>query len=395
MTSWLEGSLKEKLYRNVDAERCARTRRGVGAIHHEPGHRVSGNAALQAHLGSLEHDLAVVRAVVEHATGGRCNSKRQHVGFLSFTTEPVALNPSSVRYAATPIHAIPIIRENGAGATKTRPSTRRSVLNGPRHPPIPWLPLSAVSRALGHQSASRGTDVKMNDPVENAKRLAAYKAVDNHVVDGIIGIGSGSTVVYAVERLAQRVKDEGLDVICVPSSFQAKQLIVENGLRLGDLEMHPELKVAIDGADEADHQLTLIKGGGGCLTQEKILASCAEQFIVIADYRKASKSLGEQWKKGVPIEVIPSSYRPVAQKIEKLLGGKSELRMSGSSKAGPVVTDNGNFILDWRFEGAHDWKEVETTLNMIPGVVENGLFVGMAKKAYFGMSDGSVMEQSV
>lgn len=110
-------------------------------------------------------------------------------------------------------------------------------------------------------------------------------------------------MVYAVERLAQRVRDEKLDVICIPSSFQAKQLIVENGLRLGDLEMHPEvqhfkqvmithflidvsqLKVAIDGADECDEKLTLIKGGGGCLTQEKILVSCAEQFIVIADYR--------------------------------------------------------------------------------------------------------------
>lgn len=115
---------------------------------------------------------------------------------------------------------------------------------------------------------------------------------------------------YAVERLAQRVREEGLEVICVPSSFQAKQLIIQHGLKLGDLEMHPEvlfffflfllkfiytiylcdhnlpqLKVTIDGADESDLQLTLIKGGGGCLTQEKILASCAEEFIVIADYR--------------------------------------------------------------------------------------------------------------
>ncbi|XP_046453852.1 ribose-5-phosphate isomerase-like isoform X1 [Daphnia pulex] len=252
----------------------------------------------------------------------------------------------------------------------------------------------AFNRAIGYRS-SRTTDVKMNDPVENAKRLAAFKAVDNHVVDGVIGIGSGSTVVYAVERLAQRVKDEGLEVICVPSSFQAKQLIIQYGLKLGDLEMNPELKVTIDGADESDTMLTLIKGGGGCLTQEKILASCAEEFIVIADYRKASTNLGEQWRKGIPIEVIPGAYRVVYQKIEKLLGGKSELRMSGSSKAGPVVTDNGNFLLDWNFESVKDWKHVENCLNMIPGVVENGLFVGMARKAYFGMSDGTVMERNV
>nr|CAG4641901.1 EOG090X0ACL [Eurycercus lamellatus] len=234
-----------------------------------------------------------------------------------------------------------------------------------------------------------------NGLVENAKRLAAYRAVDNHVVGGVIGIGSGSTVIYAVERLAERVRDEGLEIICVPSSFQAKQLIIDHNLTLGDLERHPELKVAIDGADESDNQLTLIKGGGGCLTQEKILASCAEEFIVIADFRKASQTLGEQWSKGIPVEVIPSAYRAVCNRIEKILGGKSELRMSGSSKAGPVVTDNGNFLLDWKFEGPKTWKNVEVSLNMIPGIVENGLFVGMASKAYFGMSDGTVMELSV
>nr|CAG4648788.1 EOG090X0ACL [Polyphemus pediculus] len=235
----------------------------------------------------------------------------------------------------------------------------------------------------------------MSDLVEHAKKLAAFKAVDNHVVNGVIGIGSGSTVVYAVERLAQRVKDEDIQVICVPSSFQAKQLIIQHNLPLGDLNMYPELKVTIDGADECDHQLTLIKGGGGCLTQEKILASCAEKFIVIADFRKASQNLGDQWNKGIPIEVIPSAYQAVQNRIEKNLGGKTSLRMSGSSKAGPVVTDNGNFLLDWKFDRVSNWKEIDITLNMIPGVVENGLFVGMACLAYFGMSDGSVKEQTV
>nr|CAG4644986.1 EOG090X0ACL [Leptodora kindtii] len=233
----------------------------------------------------------------------------------------------------------------------------------------------------------------MNHLIEQAKQLAAYKAVDNHVSSGVVGIGSGSTVVYAVQRLADRVKEEGLEVVCVPSSFQAKQLILEHGLNLGDLERHPELDVVIDGADEVDGCLNLIKGGGGCLTQEKILASCAKVFIVIADYRKASKELGEQWKQGIPIEVIPAAYRAVQQRIEKNLSGKTTLRMAGSSKAGPVVTDNGNFIIDWKFKTPADWKQVETQLNMIPGVVENGLFIGMAQKAYFGMSDGSVMEQ--
>nr|CAG4652029.1 EOG090X0ACL [Triops cancriformis] len=231
--------------------------------------------------------------------------------------------------------------------------------------------------------------------VEEAKRLAAYKAVDAHVrKSGVIGIGSGSTVVYAVERLAQRVKEEDLDLICIPSSFQAKQLIIENNLRLGDLDMHHELEVCIDGADEADENLTLIKGGGACLTQEKIVASCAKEFVVIADYRKASEKLGQNWQKGIPIEVIPAAYKTVQRRIIDRIAGEVQLRMSGSSKAGPVVTDNGNFILDWRFptDREFDWRQIEIDLNMIPGVVENGLFVNMAQKAYFGMEDGSVME---
>ncbi|XP_030211902.1 ribose-5-phosphate isomerase [Gadus morhua] len=149
------------------------------------------------------------------------------------------------------------------------------------------------------------------------------------------------------------------------------------------------LDVAIDGADEVDAGLILIKGGGGCLTQEKIVAGCAKHFIVIADYRKDSVSLGEQWKKGVPVEVIPMAYVPVARRIARCFGGEAVLRMA-VSKAGPVVTDNGNFILDWKFEGVQNWKEVNRDIKMIPGVVETGLFVGMAERAYFGMEDGTV-----
>ncbi|XP_066976508.1 ribose-5-phosphate isomerase [Macrobrachium rosenbergii] len=231
--------------------------------------------------------------------------------------------------------------------------------------------------------------------VESAKKAAAFKAVDNHIKDGDkVGIGSGSTVVYAVERLAQRVSEEGLQVTCVPTSFQARQLIVQNNLKLSDLEITPELDVAIDGADEADENLTLIKGGGGCQLQEKIVASAAKLFVVIADYRKDSTSLGEQWKKGVPIEVVPMAYRPVQMKLESLLGGEAVLR-EAKAKAGPVVTDNGNFILDWIFDGKFDWKDVDRQIMMIPGVVETGLFVNMATVAYFGMEDGSVKERQV
>ncbi|XP_032541692.1 ribose-5-phosphate isomerase isoform X2 [Chiroxiphia lanceolata] len=242
----------------------------------------------------------------------------------------------------------------------------------------------------------------------------------------VLGIGSGSTIVHAVHRLgqqaskpfrqllelsvytessknlsngvregrgtnfpAERVKEENLTIVCIPTSFQARQLILQNGLTLSDLDRHPELDVAIDGADEVDSDLNLIKGGGGCLTQEKIVAGYAKCFIVIADYRKKSENLGEQWKKGIPIEVIPMAYVPVTRALTRKFGGVVELRMA-VSKAGPVVTDNGNFILDWKFDKVHQWSEVNTAIKMIPGVVETGLFIDMAEVVYFGMEDGSV-----
>ncbi|XP_044255897.1 ribose-5-phosphate isomerase [Tribolium madens] len=229
--------------------------------------------------------------------------------------------------------------------------------------------------------------------LESAKKLAAYKAVDLHVQNNfVVGVGSGSTVVYAVERLAERVKNEKLNVQCVPTSFQARQLIIQHRLDLTDLEINPRLDVCIDGADEVDCTLTLIKGGGGCLLQEKIVASCAKELIIIADYTKNSHKLGEQYKKGIPIEVVPMAYLPIKTQIENQLGGTVELRMA-KAKAGPVVTDNGNFILDWKNFQDYKWEAINTKLNLIPGVVETGLFVNMAKKAYFGLADGSVKEQ--
>lgn len=232
--------------------------------------------------------------------------------------------------------------------------------------------------------------------LQTAKKIAAFRAVDDHVTNNsVVGVGSGSTVVFAVERLAEKVRDAQLNLVCVPTSFQARQLIVQHNLNLGDLDRYPELDVCIDGADEVDSNLTLIKGGGGCLLQEKIVASCAKKLIIIADYTKNSKLLGDQWKKGIPIEVAPMSYIPIKRRIEKAYGGNAELRMA-VAKAGPVVTDNGNFILDWKeFKQGSNWEKVNTELVLIPGVIETGLFIKMADKAYFGMKNGEVVEQNL
>jgi len=232
--------------------------------------------------------------------------------------------------------------------------------------------------------------------VEAAKELAGRTAVNNHVSTKtkVVGIGSGSTIVFAVQRLAERVKEEGLQLRCIPTSFQARQLIQQHGLVLSDLETDPRIDVTIDGCDEADDALTLIKGGGGCQTQEKVVASYSDQFVVIADYRKASNKLGEAWNY-VPIEVLALAYRPIMARIEKELGGRCEVRMA-KAKAGPVVTDNGGMIIDWYWDKQleRSWAEIESSLQAMPGLVETGLFVGMTDTAYFGMQDGSVSQRN-
>jgi len=231
--------------------------------------------------------------------------------------------------------------------------------------------------------------------IEAAKKKAAFAAVDEFVKSGMkLGVGSGSTVVYAVERLKQK-KDSGelKDLVCVPTSFQSDILLKEAGLTRGDPNNYPELEVAIDGADEVDMNLNCIKGGGACQLQEKIVAASAKVFVVIADYRKESKVLGEKWKKGVPVEVVPMAYQAIINKT-KAMGGKPVLRMA-KNKAGPVVSDNGNFILDIDFGNIEDPVSLNTKIQMMPGVVEVGLFCGMAVKAFFGQADGSVTTRAL
>lgn len=221
--------------------------------------------------------------------------------------------------------------------------------------------------------------------VEEGKKRAAYAAVDENVRSGMaLGIGSGTTIVYAVNRIKELVDEKKLTVVaCVPTSFQSTELIEKAGLPLSDLRHHPELDVALDGADEVDQHLNCIKGGGGCQLQEKVVAAASKSFVVMADFRKDSRLLGEKWLTGVPIEVLPLAYKVVQHKLEQL-GGKAQLRMDGKTKAGPTVTDNGNFILDTSFGLIHNPAALETKLVAIPGVVETGLFVGMASKVYFG-----------
>ena len=226
--------------------------------------------------------------------------------------------------------------------------------------------------------------------IELGKKNAAEKAVLENVKENMVmGIGSGSTVVYAVNKIAELNKENNLNLKCIPSSFQSYQLIIENGLNLVSLDQYPEIDLDIDGADEIDKDLNLIKGGGGCLVQEKIIASNSKKLVIIADFRKVSEKLGENWRNGVPIEVIPMAYKPIMKKLENL-EGKPALRMA-KSKAGPLVSDNGNFIIDVDFGIIKNPSELNNKIRLIPGVVDTGLFINMALKAYIGKEDGNIL----
>ncbi|MEM2145137.1 MAG: ribose-5-phosphate isomerase RpiA, partial [Candidatus Jordarchaeaceae archaeon] len=207
-----------------------------------------------------------------------------------------------------------------------------------------------------------------------SKRRAALAAL-KHVKDNmVIGVGTGSTVSCFIEFLGEKVRN-GLKILAVPTSYQSAILLSEQEIPLTTLMDHHSLDIVVDGADEVDPDLNLIKGGGAALTQEKIVASATEHLIIIVDSSKLVQRLGENG--AVPIEVIPMAWKLVKTKLEKK-GVRVVLR-EGTGKAGPVVTDNGNFVLDAYFTQISDPGRLESELKAIPGVVENGLFIGMAE----------------
>jgi ribose 5-phosphate isomerase A len=218
--------------------------------------------------------------------------------------------------------------------------------------------------------------------VDGAKRRAA-KAAAQHVESGtVIGLGTGSTAKHLIQIVGAYLSTGRLtDIQGVPTSIQTSADAQEAGIPLTTLDDHPTLELSIDGADLIDGSLNALKGGGGALLREKIVASASETYILIADERKIVEKLGTGFP--LPIEVLPFSVTLVADRIGKL--GASVVHRSG--QAGPVVTDNGNFILDADFGPIDDPVMLERQLKSIPGVLETGLFIGYADIAYVGTPD--------
>ena len=210
------------------------------------------------------------------------------------------------------------------------------------------------------------------------EKEAAGRAAAKLVRDGdIVGLGTGSTAYFAVVALGERVK-AGLKIIGIPTSVHTADLAGAVGIPLTTLDEHPEIDITIDGADEVDPKLNLIKGGGGALTREKVVASASKKMVVVADSGKVVAVLG---KFPLPVEVIPFARTVVERKIVAL-GASPKLRMKPDGS--PYLTDNGNEILDCSFGKIADPPALARELSGTPGVVEHGLFIGLAKSAIVG-----------
>ena len=214
---------------------------------------------------------------------------------------------------------------------------------------------------------------------------AAIKEVQNNM---ILGLGSGSTAALMIKSLADEIHSGRLkNIRGVATSFQSEVLALELGIPLIDITSVSEIDLAIDGADEVDPGFQLIKGGGACHVREKLVADKANQLLIVIDETKLVKNLNLSFP--LPVEVLPNAWKQVQDVISKM-NGNSSLRMA-EKKAGPVVTDQGNLVLDVLFkDGIKNPKDVEMRINNIPGVLENGLFVDLTDKVLVGKIENNI-----
>jgi len=217
--------------------------------------------------------------------------------------------------------------------------------------------------------------------ISELKELAAQAAVE-HVEGGmVIGLGSGSTASIAIRILGEKVR-RGLKIVGVPTSKESESLSKSVGIKIGELKDYPELDLTIDGADEVDPHLNLIKGLGGALVREKIVATHSRMEIIVIDDSKLVAYLGQ--KSPLPVEIVKFAHEATVRLLKKF-GCEPVLR---SSAGKPFETDNGNYIVDCRFSRIENPQKMEMELNLVPGVVDNGLFVGLADKVIVASKDG-------
>ena len=222
---------------------------------------------------------------------------------------------------------------------------------------------------------------------DKARISAAAQAVREIRDNTTIGLGSGNTILRALELAAERIKKENLKITFIPTSYQTEIAAKKLGLKTSDLQEDTEPDLALDGADQIQWRtLDLVKGGGAALLREKIVDSTARRLIIVVDEKKLAKTLGGP--QPIPVEIVPFGYASTVEKIRKI-SEKTVLR-EAAGKVGPVITDNGNLITDVYFRSLRRPEIVHEKLKKIPGVVETGLFLGMCDVAYVGRKDGRV-----
>uniref|UniRef100_A0A7S4T002 ribose-5-phosphate isomerase n=3 Tax=Ditylum brightwellii TaxID=49249 RepID=A0A7S4T002_9STRA len=262
-------------------------------------------------------------------------------------------------------------------------------------PAAAFAPSSVAFRPV---STITSSSLKMALTQDELKKMVGYKSVDDYVKSGmVVGLGTGSTAYYAVERVGQLLKDGTLtDIVAIPTSVRTKEQAEELGIPLVTLDTHSKLDVAIDGADEVDPDLNLVKGGGGALLREKMVEVCADKFIVIVDESKITeKGLGPGFP--VPVEITPFCHEHTMRTVANLpscKGCNPVLRMGSSSSNVNdgdeiAVTDNGNYIVDLHFEEPiADAPLMASEIKNVVGVVDHGLFCGLTTAVIIAGSDG-------
>ena len=220
------------------------------------------------------------------------------------------------------------------------------------------------------------------------KKIVADAAIKEVRSDMILGLGSGSTAALMIKSLADEIRSgKLLNIRGVATSFQSEVLALQLDIPLIDLASVSQIDLAIDGADEVDPRFQLIKGGGACHVREKLVASKANKLLIVVDETKIVQNLNQSFP--LPVEVLPNSWKHVQEMISEM-NGSSSLRMA-TKKAGPVVTDQGNLILDVLFnDGIKNPKDIELRINNIPGVLENGLFVDLTDKVLVGKIENNI-----
>lgn len=244
------------------------------------------------------------------------------------------------------------------------------------------------ARSNDHHNIGVSPGIVSKNAQEQMKKLAACVAVGKFVRDGIIvGLGTGSTASYAIHKIGELVSS-GWDITGIATSRASEQLAASLGIKLSTLKEYPIVDVTIDGADEVDPALNLIKGMGGALLREKIVAENTRKEIIVVDESKLVRILGT--KSPLPVEIITYEYERCQQRIEKL-GCVSKLRLAGGS---PYISDNGNFILDCRFRSIRNPEKLDSAFSSITGVVENGLFIKLAYAVVIARSEKVEIKRS-